>query len=93
VLSRINFDITHGHNNWLKLGFAIASEYGERGLDYFKQLSQFHPEYDEYKTEKKYKSFLGNIDNGIRINTFYWYWHPAIKHKSKANGITWKTTA
>lgn len=72
VLSRINFDITGGYGNWIKIGFAIASEYGENGLDYFKQISQFHPDYDEYKTEKKYRSLLGDAKSGINIASFYY---------------------
>lgn len=72
VLSRINFDITHTYENWVKIGFAIASEYGESGLDYFKQVSQFHPDYDDYKTEKKYRSLLSDSKSGITISTFYY---------------------
>jgi predicted P-loop ATPase len=72
VLSRVNCDITQGYDNWVKLGFAIASEYGESGLDYFKQLSQYHPDYDAYKTEKKYRSLLGDRNSGITIRTFYY---------------------
>lgn len=72
ILSRINFDITQTYENWVKIGFAIASEYGEAGLDYFKQISQFHPDYDEYKTEKKYRSLLGDSKSGITIKTFYY---------------------
>jgi predicted P-loop ATPase len=72
VLSRVNCDITQGYDNWVKLGFAIASEYGESGLDYFKQISQFHPDYDAYKTEKKYRSLLGDRNSGITIRTFYY---------------------
>jgi len=72
VLSRVNCDITQGYDNWVKLGFAIASEYGESGLDYFKQLSQYHPDYDGYKTEKKYRSLLGDRNSGITIRTFYY---------------------
>jgi len=72
VLSRVNCDITQGYDNWVKLGFAIASEYGELGLDYFKHLSQYHPDYDAYKTEKKYRSLLGDRNSGITIRTFYY---------------------
>ena len=72
VLSRINFDITQTYENWVKIGFAIASEYGEAGLDYFKQVSQFHPDYDDYKTEKKYRSLLSDSKSGITISSFYY---------------------
>jgi len=72
VLSRINQDITSNYEDWIKIGFAIASEYGEAGLDYFKQISQYHPDYDEYKTERKYRSLLSDRANGITISSFYY---------------------
>jgi len=72
VLSRINTDITQNYTDWIKIGFAIASEYGENGLDYFKQISQFHPDYDEYKCERKYRSLLSDKASGVKIASFYY---------------------
>jgi predicted P-loop ATPase len=72
ILAKINTDITQSYEDWVKIGFAIAAEYGERGLDYFKHISQFHPDYDAYKTEKKYRSLLGDRDSGVKIGTFYY---------------------
>lgn len=72
VLNRINFDITSPYENWIKLGFAIHSEYGVNGLDYFKHISQFHPNYDAYKCERKYNQLSKDGKIGIGIGTFYY---------------------
>lgn len=72
VLNRINIDITSPYENWVKLGFAIYSEYGANGLDYFKQISQFHPNYDSYKCERKYIQLSKEGKTGIGIGTFYY---------------------
>lgn len=72
VLNRINFDITDDYVIWRNIGFAIASEYGEAGFDYFNQISQFSPKYDYNTCRKQYENGLKK-DNGqkIGIGTFY----------------------
>jgi len=72
VLNRINFDITDDYVTWRNIGFAIASEYGEAGFDYFNQISQFSPKYDYNTCRKQYENGIKK-DNGqkIGIGTFY----------------------
>lgn len=72
VLNRINFDITDDYVTWRNIGFAIASEYGEAGFDYFNQISHFSPKYDYNTCRKQYENGLKK-DNGqkIGIGTFY----------------------
>jgi predicted P-loop ATPase len=72
ILSRINKDLTNDYADWLKIGFAIASEYGEGGLDYFKYVSSFSHKYNEFECEKKYKTLLGDASNGVNISSFYY---------------------
>jgi hypothetical protein len=72
ILYSINFDITKEYNVWIKLGYAIYSEYGEAGLDYYQYLSQFYPDYNSVETEEKYKSFYGkDSNNKACIASFY----------------------
>jgi predicted P-loop ATPase len=72
VLNRINFDITDSYVDWMKIGFAIADEYGEAGFDYFNQISQFSPKYDYNNCRKQYDNGLKNNKNDkIGIGTFY----------------------
>ena len=39
-------DITSGYTEWLKVGFAIASEFGETGRRYFHDISALYTGYD-----------------------------------------------
>ena len=70
-------DITSDYSEWVELAFAIHSEYGDSGEEYFQRISQFHPDYDERKTSIKYKSAQGG--NGVTISTLF--------HYAKKNGL------
>lgn len=72
-------DITDNYREWIKLGFAIAAEFGVNGEDYFQRLSQFHPQYDPAETAKKYQDFIRNRKN-VGIATFF--------HITKTHGVT-----
>jgi len=41
-------------------------------LDYFKHVSSFNPNYNEFECEKKYRTLLGDANNGVSINSFYY---------------------
>lgn len=79
-------DITGGYREWLKLGFALASEFGLGGLGYFHKISQYSPTYDPHTCEQQYeaccrdtggekatiKTFFGMAkDYGIDIKPVY----------------------
>ena len=36
-------DITADYNDWLKVGFALAGEFGEGGRGYFHDISSLYP--------------------------------------------------
>ena len=42
-------DITSDYNDWLKVGFALAGEFGEAGRSYFHAISSLYPDYDRRK--------------------------------------------
>lgn len=64
-------DITTPYNNWLRVGFALVSEFGAEGETYFQRASQFHPDYDYHKTAKKYASMLKSGASRAFIGTFF----------------------
>lgn len=72
-------DLTTTYEDWIRIGFALASEYGESGRSYFHRVSQFHPDYDNDKTDKQYDRCLHSHSTGIRIATLY--------YMAKQNGI------
>jgi len=64
-------DITTPYNNWLRVGFALISEFGSEGETYFHRASQFHPDYDYHKVAKKYASMLKSGSSRAFIGTFF----------------------
>ena len=72
VLQKINTDITGDYNQWIRIGFAIASQYGDSGLDYFHHVSKFSSSYVPIITDRQYK-FCCRGKVGVTISTFYYY--------------------
>ncbi len=73
VLDRIsNIDLCQDdYQRYVNIGFAIGSEFGESGLNYFKSICQNGSKYDANNIEKHYKSFCKQ--GNITISTFYYY--------------------
>ena len=59
------------YKKFCDIGFAIGSEFGIDGLDYFKAICQNGSKYDAKRIEKQYSKFCkpGNVN----ISTFYYY--------------------
>ena len=66
-----NVDITDGYKNWLEIGFALSSEMGEGGRDYFHRVSRFNAEYSEVETNRQYDHCLKSSGSGITIKSFF----------------------
>lgn len=64
-------DLTAQYKDWLRVGFALISEFGSEGETYFHRASQFHPDYDYQKVSKKYASMLKSGANRAFIGTFF----------------------
>lgn len=59
------------YKRYCDIGFAIGSQFGSSGLDYFKAICQSGSKYDPQQIEKHYKNFAKS--GGITIATFYFY--------------------
>jgi len=60
------------YDRYIRIGFAIASQYGSGGLQYFKAICQHGSKYEEDKIEKHYKGFL-RTNGKVSISTIYYY--------------------
>lgn len=65
-----NMDITSNYEEWMRLGMALAREFGPGGEQYFHRISCYHPKYDPREIEKKYAEFCRNTRR-IQIGTFF----------------------
>lgn len=74
VMAKIDRDITGDYSQWVRIGFAIASEYNENGRGYFQHLSAYSNLYDTKVCDKQYNQCLRNHNGGgVTISTFYFY--------------------
>lgn len=64
-------DITTDYQDWCNLGFALASEFGMEGEEYFQRISQFNPKYSPSDTEKKYSNLLRTSSGRVTIGSFF----------------------
>ena len=66
-------DLVHDYGDWVNVGRAFATEYGERGRDFFHQISEINSnKYDAQKTDKKYDNILATNKGVIGIGTLFY---------------------
>ncbi len=64
-------DLTMNYEDWIKLGFAFASEFGEAGRGYFHRVSRFYPGYDMAHTDRQFDKCARTQKTGTTIRTFF----------------------
>lgn len=57
-ICRHSIDITSDYGAWFGVGCALANELGESGRDYYHQLSQFHPKYNQVDTDRQFAACM-----------------------------------
>lgn len=73
-LEDCQIDITSGYQNWVRIGFALANEFGGLGREYFHLVSRFHHQYRFADCDIQYTSCLNSKRaGGCTIGTFFWY--------------------
>lgn len=83
MICNTHTDITGHYSDWMKIAFALNSEFGEAGRQYFHEVSQYHPEYDLEEADRKYNQC--RQPGRITIASFF--------EVCKRYGITWKQNA
>lgn len=61
------------YDRYLRIGFAIANEFGEAGRDYFHAAVNMGTKYNEAHADKQFKYCLKSRGQGVTIATFYHY--------------------
>lgn len=86
VLQRIESegrDITAIYDDWYRLGFAFADEFGEAGRELFHRVSRMFPNYNKERVDYQYNVSLKRHGRGVTIKTFF--------QKAKDAGIDIRT--
>lgn len=82
-------DITTGYDNWLKAGFALASEFGESGRPYFHDISRDNATYDATECDRKFDECLRSESGRTSISTlFYLAEHKGVTLPHQQKSIT-----
>ena len=72
ALRAAGVDITADYNDWLKVGFALAGEFGEGGRVYFHDISSLYPGYDQAESDTKYTECLKSDSGRTDISTLFY---------------------
>lgn len=75
-----HIDITEDYENWLRIGFAFANEFGEGGRNLFHRVSKLCNKYNAHEADVQYDKCLKSRGSGVTIATFFGY--------AKETGIT-----
>ncbi len=73
-------DIAPGYDEWVRLGYALADKFAERGRDYFQRLSALHPECTQEAADDQYSRCLNSTGSGVTISTLF--------HMAKEAGVS-----
>ncbi len=71
-LHQTHTDITADYNDWLKVGFALADEFGESGRQYFHAVSSLNPDYKATECDAKYDECLKSDSGKTGIGTLFY---------------------
>lgn len=66
-------NIAEDYDTWIKIAFALATEFGEEGRAYFHAVSAPSTKYDSAKADRQYDISLRRQGDGIGISTFFWH--------------------
>ena len=84
-ICRGGYDLTEGaYSNYLSIGFALASEFGEQGREHFHAVAAQNAKYDHKKADRQFSYCLRDTGQSkVTIGTFY--------HLAKQAGVELKS--
>ena len=71
VRSASSMNLFDEYSDYIKLGFALASEFGENGRSYFHSLCSSSSKYDPAKADSDYDKVLKRKGHGVTIASVY----------------------
>lgn len=72
TIERNRIDITGEYQSeWVRIAFALRSEYGEAGRSLFHRISRFHPEYNPQATDLKFNQ-CSKPSGRVNIDTLFY---------------------
>lgn len=72
-----SMNLFEDYNDYIKLAFALSSEFGENGRNYFHTLCQSSGKYNSTASDKHYNIALKRTETGISIASIYYVFKQA----------------
>lgn len=72
-ISDRSIDLTDSYFDWMQIGFAFASEYGDIGREYFHIVSEQSPKYSPEATDAKFTELLRTHKGRVSIASFFYF--------------------
>jgi len=69
ALEKRHINITHSYENWIKVGFALCTTFGEQGREYYHRIGSMYPHYTSEETDKTYTQLLANNNGGTTLGS------------------------
>jgi hypothetical protein len=63
-------DITGDYHQWMRIGFALASAFGESGRGFYHRVSRFYSGYSNVECNRQYDRCLRARGGGVGLGTF-----------------------
>jgi VirE N-terminal domain/Primase C terminal 2 (PriCT-2) len=60
-------DITNTYENWIKVGFALGTTFGENGREYYHRIGRMYPLYTPEETDRTYTLLLARNNGKTKI--------------------------
>jgi hypothetical protein len=69
TLEKRHIDITGKYEDWIRIGFALCTKFGEKGRGYFHRIGRMYPHYTPEETDRTYTHLLATNDGRTRLGT------------------------
>ena len=69
-IEQVGVDITGDYHQWMRIGFALASAFGEAGRGFYHRVSRFYVGYSNRDCNRQYDRCLKSGRGGVRLGTF-----------------------
>lgn len=69
VLEERHIDITISYENWIKVGFALCTTFGEQGREYYHRIGKMYPRYTTEETDKTYTQLLAKNNGKTKLGS------------------------
>ena len=69
-IEQVGVDITGDYHQWMRIGFALASAFGEEGRGFYHRVSRFYVGYSNRDCNRQYDRCLKSGRGGVGLGTF-----------------------